>query len=97
MLSEPVSTWIRCGRTVARRDEAESPRLDGILLAAPFVAVALWAAAIGGAVLLWAVTGQREVFDWCRSEMGLAAGGALVALAALVASLVKGVEAPEAV
>ncbi len=96
MLSEPLSTPIRRllwnGRTIARRGEAKVPRLEGVVFAAPFVAVALWAATLGGALLLWAVTGQREAFDWCRSETGLAAGGALAGVAALVASLAKGVE-----
>jgi hypothetical protein len=64
---------------------------DWIIYAAPFSVAVLWAVATGASLLLWSVTGLQGPLDWCRSGGVLAATGVLALLAALAASLLKGV------
>jgi hypothetical protein len=62
-----------------------------IIYAAPFSVAMLWAVATGASLLLWSVTGLQGPLDWCRSGGVLVGTAALAFLAALGASLLKGV------
>ena len=89
-------TWNPTGLPVRRvavapiRRRAQAPALNWLLYAAPYTAAALWTAVTLMAMLDSAATGRRELLDWCRSDAALTGAGALTALAALVASVLKG-------
>lgn len=70
-------------RTGSRSD---TTNLEWLGDAAPFAVAALWAAATGAAVLLWALTGWREPLDLCRSGVVLTGAGTLTTIAVLAAS-----------
>lgn len=88
-------TWNQMGLGMRRGPAAPDRRkrhgasLHTLLEVAPYAVAAAWTAITLMAMLGSAVTGRRELLDWCRSDAVLTGAGALAALVALAGSLLK--------
>jgi len=86
----PTALPVRRLSIAPTRRKTEAPGLNWLVYAGPYSVAALWTVVTLAAVFYSAVTSRRELLDWCRSDTALTGTGALTALAALVASVLKG-------
>jgi hypothetical protein len=81
-------TWMTQITRGARAVETREKSNRGWLVeAAPYLVAAVWMAGTLAAVIGGAVTGRRELLEWCRSDAVLAGVGALAGITSLVGSL----------
>lgn len=71
--------------------EANGPqRARWLLEAAPCAAAAVWVGITLAGMIGFALTGRRELLDWCRSDVVVAGAGTVAAVGALAGSLREG-------
>ena len=74
-------------RLIRRPGAGAATRRAWRLDAAPFGVALLWTLVTTTALLLWGLTGHRELLDACRSDAALSSTAGLEALALLAASV----------
>src|SRR5437899_474588 len=86
----PAAVRSRGQNAAPPRPRSQDTAPEWLVYAAPFSVAVLWAGITGASLLLFAVTGRRELLDACRSGSVLLSTGALAVAALVVASVRNG-------